>query len=399
MRKLTQIEFLTIAKKNYPQYDYSETIYDGLNKNVTAICKIHGKFKCRPDYFLYPDRFNEPCKKCHFDKKPNNSGIKYKKNELLDIIEQYTDKFFIVNIDSLKNQVDLTLQDNVLLTCKECGLTVQKRIFDLLYTNYHCKICYRNKKHFEIQEKKMQLFLKNAKEKYPQYDYSKVTPCKLRYEQYIVICPIHGEQIVYPNTFYKKGCPMCESIDGSKESTRRTYTTEQFVNELKNVYGDEYDYSKISYKNWKTKVLLTCSKHGDFLREPVRLLKERRGCPHCQKSLLEQDIMEFLQNNKIDFITQYHIGLKRLDFYLPEYNIGIECQGRQHLFLDSIFNTSIKSIDELYKIDIDKLNLAKKCGISNILYFSRYNVDDYFEKLYTKKEDLLKAIYSYEKLL
>ena len=68
-------------------------------------------------------------------------------------------------------------------------------------------------------------------------------------------------------------------------------------------------------------------------------------------------------------------------------------------FLDSIFNTNITSVEELYQTDKNKLELSKKAGIKNILYFSTYKVDNYFEKLFTKKDELLKEIYKYEKRL
>ena len=43
--------------------------------------------------------------------------------------------------------------------------------------------------------------------------------------------------------------------------------------------------------------------------------------------------MNFLKENNIEFETQKRfkwLGGKSLDFYLPKYNIAIECQGLQH---------------------------------------------------------------------
>ena len=33
-------------------------------------------------------------------------------------------------------------------------------------------------------------------------------------------------------------------------------TTEQFILESKNIFGDKYDYSKVEYKNYKEKVCI-----------------------------------------------------------------------------------------------------------------------------------------------
>lgn len=401
MNKTSQEEFIKRAKDNYPQYDYSITQYNGLNNKVEAICPIHGKFNARPDYFLHKNKFREPCKYCFLEHKKNNRGIKYTKEQILFKLKENTNEFIIENINDLENNINLNSHDYVYLKCKKCGFKIKKKLVVLIYNEYNCKICKKQKKQLNNAIKKMNIFLKKAKLLFPQYDYSLVEPyLEGRGEKYIIICPKHGKQIICPNTFYKNGCPMCgTNIRSQYKMIRRTYSNEQFINELIDIYGDEYDYSKVNYKNWKTKVLLKCKKHGEFLREPQRLIKEHRGCPHCQKSLLEQDIMNFLNKNNIKYINQYHIGLKRLDFYLPEYNIAIECQGRQHLFLDSIFNTNITSVEELYQNDKIKLELSKKAGIKNILYFSTYKVDNYFEKLFTKKDELLKEIYKYERLL
>ena len=39
-------------------------------------------------------------------------------------------------------------------------------------------------------------------------------------------------------------------------------TTEQFIAEAKAVHGDKYDYSKVEYKNNKTKVCIICPIQG-----------------------------------------------------------------------------------------------------------------------------------------
>lgn len=64
------------------------------------------------------------------------------------------------------------------------------------------------------------------------------------------------------------------------------------------------------------------------------------GCPNCNKSLLEREVEKLLTENSITFIKQYSnddLGRLKLDFYLPNLNIGIECQGRQHFRPYSFF--------------------------------------------------------------
>jgi len=60
-------------------------------------------------------------------------------------------------------------------------------------------------------------------------------------------------------------------------------TTESFIAEAKNIYGDKYDYSKVNYINAKTKVCIICPKHGEFWINPNQFISKHKGCPECSK--------------------------------------------------------------------------------------------------------------------
>lgn len=269
--------------------------------------------------------------------------------------------------------------------------------------NFQCKFCKRELRHYNIAKKHCDNFIKLAKEKFKNIDYSSVVPDENSYKNiFYIICPIHGKQKVYINTFLKNGCPKCDMGINAGKAVNRKYTNDEFINELKNIYGDKYDYSEVNYINWLTKVKLKCQKHGIFFREPSRLIHDVRGCPYCNKSLLEDKIQKFLDEKNIKYIREFThkcLGLKRLDFYLPEYNAAIECQGRQHFFQNSIYNKNI-SIDDVINNDKIKYELCIENGI-NVYYFTNINYKgNYFVKLYKDKDELLNHIISdNEKLL
>lgn len=61
-------------------------------------------------------------------------------------------------------------------------------------------------------EEKLTKFLQRAKEKFPNFDYSKVISFSNQEKEYItIICPEHGEFVTTPRTFLnsKYGCPTC----------------------------------------------------------------------------------------------------------------------------------------------------------------------------------------------
>ena len=68
----------------------------------------------------------------------------------------------------------------------------------------------------------------------------------------------------------------------SQELCRRVVTTESFIAEAKEIYGDRYDYSKVVYKNRDHRVIVTCPVHGDF-QVYAREHLDGKGCPKCEK--------------------------------------------------------------------------------------------------------------------
>ena len=61
-------------------------------------------------------------------------------------------------------------------------------------------------------------------------------------------------------------------------------TLSTFIERAKIVHGEKYDYSKVVYETTETKVIIICSKHGEFLMRPRAHYADKRGCPKCDKS-------------------------------------------------------------------------------------------------------------------
>ena len=60
----------------------------------------------------------------------------------------------------------------------------------------------------------------------------------------------------------------------------RRLTKEEFIEKARQVHGDKYDYSKVEYKNNKTKICIVCPIHGEFWQRPNDHLNGR-GCDKC----------------------------------------------------------------------------------------------------------------------
>lgn len=174
-----------------------------------------------------------------------------------------------------------------------------------------------------------------------------------------------------------------------------SWTKEKFVEKAELLYGDKYKYDNVVYKHCEEKVSITCPKHGDFLITPDNFLRGH-SCPHCQTSLLENKIKRLLDENNIKYIQQKtfdwlkYNGLLKLDFYLPDFNIAIECQGLQHFRSVELFGG-----EKEFKIRKERDNIKKilcdKYGIK-ILYFS--DIKSRTPKFVIKDKDkLIEKIY------
>lgn len=96
----------------------------------------------------------------------------------------------------------------------------------------------------------------------------------------IITCNSHGDFFQTPdNHTYGAGCPLCARDEQSKKLSG---TMETFLFKCKKVHGDTYSYDHSVYINDRTKLLITCKSHGDFLQTPNSHL-QGHGCLECGK--------------------------------------------------------------------------------------------------------------------
>lgn len=106
------------------------------------------------------------------------------------------------------------------------------------------------------------------------YDYSLVDFKLLKIE---IICPVHGTFKQNKYSHKKYGCYKCGRIRSSK---KQSHTGNIFIEKCIKIYGNKYDYSKVKYINNHTKVIIICSKHGEWKQAPSYHILGK-GCPKC----------------------------------------------------------------------------------------------------------------------
>lgn len=104
------------------------------------------------------------------------------------------------------------------------------------------------------------------------YDYSKVEYKNGR-DRITIICPIHQEFLQTANAHKNgQGCPKCSG---------KQKTQEELITEFKSLFGERFDYSKVSYVNSSTKITIMCKEHGEFEQTPNSHL-QGKGCKFCK---------------------------------------------------------------------------------------------------------------------
>lgn len=88
-----------------------------------------------------------------------------------------------------------------------------------------------------------------------------------------------------------------------KCSKKYNYTNYEFINLANEIHNNLYDYSKTNYINAKTKIKIICRKHGEFVQTPSSHLSGK-GCPNCRTSQGETIIEQILVSNNIKFSKQ-----------------------------------------------------------------------------------------------
>ena len=127
------------------------------------------------------------------------------------------------------------------------------------------------------------------------YDYSKVNYVNSR-TKVCIICPEHGPfwQTPANHINLKQNCPRCNRQTLPK-------TSEEITEKAREIFGNRYDYSKVNYKDWKTKICIICPEHGPFWKTPYNHIKLKEGCPACNGRYVKTMKFNLLQEFKDEY--------------------------------------------------------------------------------------------------
>lgn len=187
-------------------------------------------------------------------------------------------------------------------------------------------------------------------------------------------------------------CPLC-CIQG------KTKVNEEFIFQLNEINPnieplEEYD---VSYK----KILMHCKICGNKWKSEPHSLLRGNGCPKCSSSKGERYIINYLNENNIEYIHDEpyfndlrgcNNGILRPDFILPNHKIWIEFDGQQHFepidFAGKGKEWAEKNFEYIKRNDKIKNKYAKENGwrLIRISYLDLYNIKDILNNIFIEND-------------
>jgi len=169
-------------------------------------------------------------------------------------------------------------------------------------------------------------FIKKAKKIHKnQYNYDKLVyiDCISKVE---IFCNKHKEYF-FQNPYSHlagSGCPKC--------SGRLISNSEEFIKKAKKIHKEKYNYSKVEYKNAKTKVKIFCNKHKEyFLQNPNKHLSGY-GCALCGR--IKCNVEDFLKKARNIYGDCYDYS--EFDYKGCNTELKIFCKKHKEFFFQKV---------------------------------------------------------------
>ena len=256
-------------------YDYVEESYNGSKPEMIIICKKEGHepFPQSPDVHI---NAKGGCPTCANELTGERCRLKY------------DEVFNRLNENSKENDTTVSFNEeeylgvnaNLIIICSKHGVQEPRIVNSMLYDTHPCIECTSEilGRSFEIRstENVNQFLNEKFEGKYKIYDFKyedKRTVIKFN-------CSIegHGDFSFQVDSMYtSNGCPICrredtqhlrnaglhKQIEDSLEERKQ-----KWLNKVKKIHGEKYDYSKVEFTNVKKHVTIICKTHGPFLQTP-----------------------------------------------------------------------------------------------------------------------------------
>ena len=307
------------------------------------------------------------------------------KNEMQ---QKYGDEYTVLG-EYINNKTDILMRHN----CDSCNNHEwEAKPYNLL-NNHLCPKCAKNrdKEHLKMKRKTTNDFKKEVQIKYGdeytvlgEYINGK-TKIKIRHN--CNKCNNYEYEVTPANFLIRNTkCPKCAGT--------MKMNTDDFKIKMYKIVKNEYTVLG-EYKNSNTKILVrhNCDKCNNYEYEvtPSHFIGGRR-CPKCNElnslSYGETAVEEYLTSNNHIFIKQKtfedckNIRVLPFDFYLPEFNLLIEFDGKQHILEGWDGNEDVLKEQQKHDRIKDSYCIENNITLLRIAFNELYNVNSVLDRYF-----------------
>lgn len=270
------------------KYDYSNTIYKGMNKLITYICPSHGEYTQKAT----AHKVGKKCYECAKEDIKNKQ-----KNNIKDVINKCNKKH--KNKYDYSKFVYVNYNTKGLIIC-DCKNEFMQTMGKHLNTGRGCPKCGIIKNGVSNRLSFQDVVIKANNAHNNKYDYSSIENYTITHNKYKIVCNIHGEFMQQMTKHLSgDGCPKCQNMLSQEEVIKR----------FKKVHGNKYNYSLVDYKNNQQNVNIICNVCKKTFSQIPSNHWVGQGCPSCALTGFDQTRAGILYYLSINNGMAYKIGI------------------------------------------------------------------------------------------
>lgn len=356
-------EWIKIANEIHEnKYTYIKRYKKYNNYYLDIECRTHGIFSKKIQNHTYK---KQGCPKCIVNNK------------------KYTTKEFIEKANKIhNNEFDYSLVDykksgiKIKIICKKHGL------FEQTPTNHlrgnKCPNCSKTKKITK------DVFIQRCKKIHNEkYEYTKIIFNKMS-DIIEILCKKHG--------YYTQRARDHLNGNGCYKCIGKIRTTSDFIEKANIIHKKLYSYDETIYKSARSKIIITCKIHGNFIQSPNDHLNGN-GCQKCSLGRHSKMCINWLNSimDKNNIFIQHagNIGEKKIKYGKKLYWCDGYCEENNTIyeFYGDFWHGNPKKYDKddinpinkikygkLYEKTLEKEEILSKLGYNIIsIWESEYN--------------------------
>ena len=166
-------------------------------------------------------------------------------------------------------------------------------------------------------------------------------------------------------------------------------TTKEFIKKANKIHNNKYDYSNSKYVNAKTKIIIICSKHGNFIKTPDHHLRGQ-SCPKCTSRKTTKEFIKKankIHNNKYDYSkVNYKTSRKHVIIICPKHGKFLQL-ANSHLNGKGCKQCTSKSISKKSQIWLNKIEKENNIKLTRELLVKinnrKFVVDGFYKSTNT----------------